>query len=80
MIVLVTLDLTITSLTSTDVIIVCDSHTWIDGNTYNSSNNTATYLLTSSSGCDSIIILDLTINSSLSSTDVVLACDSYILD
>ena len=73
----VTLDLTITSLTSTDVIIACDSHTWIDGNTYNSSNNTATHLLTSSSGCDSIITLDLTINSSISSTDVVLACDSY---
>ena len=73
----ITLDLTITSLTSTDVIIACDSHTWIDGNTYNSSNNTATHLLTSSSGCDSIITLDLTINSSISSTDVVLACDSY---
>ena len=73
----ITLDLTITSLTSTDVIIACDSHTWIDGNIYNSSNNTATHLLTSSSGCDSIITLDLTINSSISSTDVVLACDSY---
>ena len=75
----VTLDLTITSLTSTDVIIACDSHTWIDGNTYNSSNNTATHLLTSSSGCDSIITLDLTINSSISSTDVVLKLVIVIL-
>ena len=39
----------------------CDSYTWIDG-TYTSSNNTATYLCNANSfGCDSIIILDLTI-------------------
>ena len=39
----------------------CDSYTWIDGITYTSSNNTATYILTNTSGCDSTIILDLVI-------------------
>ena len=50
----VTLDLTI-------IIESCDSYTWIDGNTYTTSNNTATYTLVSSLGCDSIVTLDLTI-------------------
>ncbi len=35
----------------------CDSLTWIDGNTYTSSNNTATYILTNAVGCDSIVTL-----------------------
>ena len=43
----VTLDLTINnSNTGVDVQIACDSYTWIDGNTYSVSNNTATYLFT----------------------------------
>jgi hypothetical protein len=59
----VTLDLTITSSTFfTDVHVSCDSYTWIDGNTYTSSNNTATHILTNASGCDSVVTLDLTIN------------------
>lgn len=47
----------------TDVITSCISHTWIDGNTYTSSNNTATHTISSgaSNGCDSIVTLDLTI-------------------
>ncbi len=49
--------------TSIDVQSACDSYTWIDGNTYMSSNNTATDTLTNVMGCDSIITLNLTINS-----------------
>jgi hypothetical protein len=45
-----------------DVITTCDSIIWIDGNTYTASNNTATHTLTNIAGCDSIITLDLTIN------------------
>ena len=60
----VTLDLTITnSNTGTDTQTACDSYTWIDGNTYTASNNTATHVLTNVSGCDSIVTLDLIINS-----------------
>ena len=50
--------------TGTDTVSACDSYTWIDGITYNSNNNTATYTLTNVSGCDSIVTLNLTINSS----------------
>lgn len=49
--------------TSTDVITACDSYTWIDGNTYTVSNNTATYILNNTNGCDSLVLLDLTIKS-----------------
>jgi len=74
----VTLDLTINSSnTGTDVITACDSYTWIDGNTYTASNNTATYTLTNAAGCDSVVTLNLTINSSNTGTDVITACDSY---
>ena len=72
----VTLDLTITNSTfGTDIITTCDSLTWIDGNTYTSSNETATYTLTNSVGCDSIVTLDLAFANS-TGIDVVKACDS----
>src|SRR5690606_14255801 len=45
-----------------DTIIACDSYTWINGITCFSSNNTAKDTLTNVAGCDSIITLDLTIN------------------
>ncbi|MFT4661642.1 MAG: hypothetical protein ACI8XB_001920 [Patiriisocius sp.] len=58
----ITTDLTVPLPASgTDVQTACDAYTWIDGNTYNSSNNTATLTLTSAAGCDSIVTLDLTI-------------------
>jgi len=74
----VTLNLTILNTTySTDTIVDCNSHIWIDGNNYFSSNNTATYTLTNTAGCDSIVTLNLTILNSSSSTDSITACDSY---
>jgi hypothetical protein len=75
---LVTLDLIIdNSLTGTDTQSACDSYTWIDGVTYTSNNNTATQLLTATGGCDSLVTLDLTINSSNTGIDVQVACDTY---
>ena len=60
----VTLDLTINNPSSgTNVITACGSYVWIDGNNYTSSNNTATHILTNAFGCDSIVSLNLTINS-----------------
>ncbi len=74
----VTLNLTIlNSANSTDVISACESYTWIDGNTYTSSNNTATQLLTSSNGCDSTVLLDLTILNPSSTVDNITACEAY---
>jgi len=46
-----------------EVVTACDSFTWINGVTYTASNNVATDTLTSSQGCDSIVTLDLTIQS-----------------
>jgi hypothetical protein len=42
---------------------VCGSLTWIDGNTYTTNNNTATYTISggAANGCDSIVTLNLTI-------------------
>jgi hypothetical protein len=64
----------------TDVITACDAYTWIDGNTYNSSNNTATWTLSNVAGCDSIVTLDLTINSvsdiTTTTTDITISANN----
>jgi len=60
------------------VVLVCDnSYTWIDGITYVSSNNTATFTITNAVGCDSIVTLNLTIGNSTTGVDNITACDSY---
>jgi uncharacterized delta-60 repeat protein len=48
---------------STNNINSCGSYTWIDGINYTSNNNSATYIMPNSNGCDSIITLNLIINS-----------------
>ena len=78
---IVTLDLTISnSVSGTDTQVACGSYTWIDGNTYTTNNNTATFTILNGSvnGCDSIVTLDLTINNSVSGTDTQVACGSYM--
>jgi hypothetical protein len=62
---------------STDIHIACDTFTWIDGNSYSSSNTTATWTTVNAAGCDSIITLNLTMNNSSSFIDTINACDSY---
>ncbi len=62
---------------SIDVQSACNSYTWIDGNTYTSSNNVATDTMINVAGCDSIITLDLTINGPSSSTIDESVCESY---
>jgi hypothetical protein len=74
----ITLNLTVGyATTATDVVAGCDSYTWIDGNNYTANNNTAAMLLTSATGCDSLVTLDLTINNSNTGADLITACDSY---
>ncbi len=61
-----TLNLTInTPVSSTDTQVACNSFTWIDGNTYTSSVDTVvhTYVGGAANNCDSLVTLDLTINS-----------------
>ncbi len=75
---LVTLDLTIgSSSTGVDVQTACNTYTWIDGNTYTSSTNSPSWILTNSVGCDSLVTLDLTISNETTGIDVQSACDTY---
>jgi hypothetical protein len=63
---IVTLNLTIlTPTTGTDVQTACEVFTWIDGITYTVDNDSATYTYpgAAANGCDSIVTLNLTINS-----------------
>jgi hypothetical protein len=72
-----TLNLTIINSTVfIDAVQACGSYTWINGVTYTASNNTATEILVSSNGCDSIVMLDLTLGIATSGSDIVSACDS----
>ncbi|MDC3337656.1 SBBP repeat-containing protein [Flavobacteriales bacterium] len=48
--------------TGTDVQTACDTYDWIDGNTYTATNNSAQWTLTNVAGCDSVVTLNLTIN------------------
>ena len=77
---IVKLNLTIlNSSIGTDNQIACNSYTWIDGKTYTSNNNTATFNLVgaAANGCDSLVTLDLTILKSANGTDNQTACNSY---
>ncbi|MFD1552028.1 hypothetical protein DNU06_00990 [Putridiphycobacter roseus] len=62
---------------TTDTIIACENYTWMDGVTYNTSNDTATHILTNVEGCDSVVTLNLTILYGNSSMDTIVACDNY---
>jgi hypothetical protein len=75
----IVLDLTIgNTYANTDVVTACDSYTWAaDGNTYFTDGIYTASLLTPE-GCDSILNLDLTINSSSSATQLVTSCNSYV--
>ena len=63
----------------TDVLSSCTPITWIDGNTYTSSNNTATYTIIggAANGCDSTVNLDLTISNAVYGTDIQVACETF---
>lgn len=76
-----TLNLTInTANDQTTAITACDSYTWaVNGMTYTSSN-TIVEPLTSTAGCAYDHTLNLTINSSSSSSSVVSVCDDYFWD
>ena len=62
---------------TTDIQTACDNFTWIDGIDYQASTNSPFVVLTSTSGCDSIVTLNLTINNSTSGVDVQTACNTF---
>ena len=73
-------NITVTSCTNiqgTDTQTACISFNWIDGNTYVANNNTATFNIVggAANGCDSLVMLDLTIipnDTSVSQTNTTL--------
>jgi len=74
----ITLHLTVNHSTpAIDVITACDSMTWIDGVTYYESNDSATYMLTTVGGCDSLVTLHLTMHYAQYTQFADTACDSY---
>ncbi|MFN5415584.1 MAG: T9SS type A sorting domain-containing protein [Flavobacteriia bacterium] len=76
---IVTLNLTINnSSAGSETITACDSYTWsTDGNTYTASG-TYSAIIASSTGCDSLVTLNLTINSApnISSTSPLEVCQA----
>lgn len=53
----------------------CHSYTWINGVTYTETNhNAAVMRLTSAGGCDSIVLLDVTIDHPVEIDDTIIAC------
>lgn len=74
----VILRLTINPLTGVDEQIICgNSYTWIDGVTYVTNNNTATYMLQTADDCDSVVTLHLTFNQPSSGDTTAMACESF---
>ncbi len=62
-----------------DTVSACHSYTWIDGKTYTKSTDSAMFVISGGAfnGCDSIIILRLTILNSSVRNDTVSSCHSY---
>jgi hypothetical protein len=73
-----TLHLTINQPTSNiQTITACESYTWdLNGNNYTQSGQYTT-ILSNTVGCDSVVTLNLIINSPNSEIEVVTACDSF---
>ena len=73
----VTLHLTLYhSVQQADEQVACDSYTWVNGETYTESTNTPTITYTSSTGCDSVVTLNLTVNHSVSTEETLSICGS----
>jgi hypothetical protein len=74
----INLDLTMsTSAATNETVSACNSYNWAaNGNTY-TSTGTYSVTLTSTTGCDSIVTLYLTVNSPNAGSESVTACDSY---
>lgn len=75
---IVTLNLTVNSpSTSSLAVSICNSYFWTDAGTSYTASGTYTTTLTNAAGCDSVITLDLTINSGFTNTQTEIACGSY---
>jgi hypothetical protein len=62
---------------STDTVVSCTSFTWTNDSTYTLSNNSATDTFTNTAGCDSIVILNLTIANPTANEVSITECISF---
>lgn len=62
---------------TSQTVFACGTFNWIDGVTYTESTNTEFFTLQSSTGCDSTVYLDLTINELETNIETIEACGSY---
>ncbi|MDB4286155.1 GEVED domain-containing protein [bacterium] len=75
---IVTLNLTLNnSVSSSETITACDTYTWSANSTNYTTGGSYATTLTSATGCDSIVTLNLTLNNSVSSSETITACDTY---
>lgn len=65
------------SVENTETITSCDSFTWIDGQTYNTSTTEPFFVLPSIHGCDSTVHLHLTIFHPQHNSENVIVCEPY---
>ena len=75
----ITLNLTInrSSAVTNDVQTACDSYTWPLTNRIYTESTTDTVVLTNMAGCDSAVVLRLTVNYNTNTAYTDVACDSY---
>ena len=75
----ITLNLTInrSSAVTNDVQTACDSYTWPLSNRIYTASTTDTVVLTNMAGCDSAVVLRLTVNYNTNTAYTDVACDSY---
>ncbi len=68
-----------TTNTGVQSVVSCDSFTWVNGVTYTNSTNSPSMELPNASvfGCDSNLVLNLTVYPSFSTINDVVYCDSY---
>src|SRR5690606_22509931 len=74
---LVTYNLTVNSTASVDEQVACNSHTWIDRNTYTTDHHAPTVTYPNVAGCDSTITLHLTVTHPPYGVHTQPACDTY---
>jgi len=60
-------------------VVACDSFTWVNGVTYTNSTNSPSMLLPNASvfGCDSNLVLNLTVHPTFNTAVTVVSCDTY---
>ncbi len=74
----VTLNLTINySNTGDTTAVACNSFDWYEHTGLTESSDNLTHVFTNAAGCDSVVTLLLTVNTSNTGVDVQTACDSY---